>query len=64
MRKNFTPGSFKPLFFPNQFQTALLQLWLYVTHGQYYYEPAVMSAQGHWDPTPQAHTCAYFLKTF
>lgn len=57
MVKNFTPGSSNPLFFPNQLQTALLQLWRHVTHGQCC-EPAIMSAWGHWDPRPQAHAWA------
>lgn len=64
MGKNFTPGSLKPLFFPNQLQTAPLQLWRHVTRGQCYYEPAVMSAQGYWDPKPQACTRAYFFFDF
>lgn len=64
MRRNFTPGSFKPLFFHNQLQTTLLRLWLHMTHGQCYYEPAVMSALGHWDPTPQARARAYFFQLF
>lgn len=64
---DFTPGTSKPRLFPNQLQAALLLLWLhiYVTHGQCYYESAVMSERGHWDSRPQAQICVlFFFLTF
>lgn len=49
----FALGTSKPLLFLNKLQAVLLWILLqaYVTHGQCYYEPAIMSAWRHRDLT-------------
>lgn len=63
---HFTPGTSISWLLPHQLQAALLWLWLhvYMTHGQCYYEPAVMSAQGHGtlDLKPRFVSCFFDFK--